>query len=109
MSQGDEPLALEPEVHEATLEPLGAVYRGGTITQGQAEALRRVGFDVVVCGDELAANRRLAGLIERNANGATKRCPPHARSGPNALPHYQPDPQPPAGHTLHETTHRRAL
>jgi hypothetical protein len=44
-----------------------------------------------VCGASLADNRRLARAIELNANGSVVRHPPHAGSGPNALPHYQPD------------------
>lgn len=99
---------LLPEVFEASLGAGGSVIRGRVITQAQAEARRRAGLDVVVCGPDLATNRRLAGTIERNANGVAKRCPPHPSSGPNALPHYQPDPRPPAGHTFYETPHRKA-
>ena len=62
-----------------------------------------------MCGDDLAANRRLAGEIERNATGGVKRCPPHDSAGEHALPHYQPDPRPPDGHTFYETPHRKAF
>src|SRR5436305_239941 len=91
-----------PVIHEATLLPGGAVRRGNVITQGQAEALRRNGQDVVVCGPQHGANMNLARDIEHNANGAYKRCGPHAWAGPNGLPHYQPDPRPPTGHTFYE-------
>src|SRR5260370_13315512 len=98
-----------PQVYEATLGAAGAVVRGQQITPAQAEARRRNGQEVVVCGPNLAANRALAGTIEHNANGNWKRCPPHASAGPHALPHYQPDPRPPAGHTFYETPQRKAF
>src|SRR4051812_41850077 len=89
---------IQPRIFEATPGPNGSVVRGNTITQAQAQALRASGRDVVVCGPDLAANRSLARTIELNANGTAKRCPPHPNAGPDALPHYQPDPRPPAGH-----------
>ncbi|MEW4570645.1 hypothetical protein AB1L88_22505 [Tautonia sp. JC769] len=98
----------QPLIHEAILGPGGSVIRGEVMTQFQAEAIRTRGRDVVVCGPDLAANRSLARTIEINANGTAKRCPPHATAGPQALPHYQPDPRPPAGHTFYETPHRKA-
>jgi len=99
---------ITPQVYEATLGANGSVIKGQPITQLQAEAKRRVGQDVVVCGLNLTANRSLAGAIERNANGAAKRCPPHTNAGKLVLPHYQPDPRPPAGHTFYETPNRKA-
>jgi hypothetical protein len=98
-----------PEIFEATLGPGGSVVRGRTINQSQAEVRRANGDDVVVCGPDLAANRGLARIIEVNANGSAKRCPPHANAGPDALPHYQPDPRPPAGHTFYETPNRHTV
>jgi len=98
-----------PTIYEATLGATGAVVKGQTISQAQAEARRKAGQDVVVCGPNLAANRRLAGSIERNANGSAKRCPPHANAGVHALPHYQPDPRPPTGHTFYETPNLKAF
>jgi hypothetical protein len=97
-----------PTIFEATLGPYGSVLRGIPISQERAEALRASGRDVVVCGSSLAENRRLARTIEWNANGSAKRCPPHQNAGPDALPHYQPDPRPPQGHTFYETEHRKA-
>src|SRR5215472_12269568 len=97
-----------PLIFEASLGLRGAVIKGAAITQAEAEARRKAGRDVVVCGPDLAANRRLAGTIEANANGKVKRCPPHSSAGPHALPHYQPDPRPPEGHTFYETPHRKA-
>jgi hypothetical protein len=98
-----------PQIFEASLGASGSVVKGSALTQAQAEARRQAGLDVVVCGPNLAANRSLAGVIERNANGSAKRCPPHASAGPYALPHYQPDPRPPAGHTFYETPNRKAV
>lgn len=98
-----------PQIFEATPGANGAVVKGAAITQSQAEARRQSGLDVVVCGPDLAANRRLAGLIELNANGSAKRCPPHPSAGVHALPHYQPDPRPPDGHTFYETPNRKAF
>ncbi len=83
------------QVFEATVGTHGAVVKGAALTQAQAEARRKAGQDIVVCGSDLGANRRLAGLIEKNANGSAKRCPPHENAGRYALPHYQPDPRPP--------------
>ncbi len=97
-----------PVICAATLGGSGRVIRGQPVTQAEAEARRRSGSDVVVCGDELAANRRLAGEIEVNANGSYKRCPPHWSAGVHALPHCQPDPRPPDGHTFYETPNRKA-
>lgn len=99
----------EPSICRATLGPHGSVVRGAAITRFEAEAERRAGRDVVVCGPDLATNRRLAEAIERAASGTARRCPPHANSGPNSLPHYQPDARPPAGHTFYETPNRKAV
>lgn len=101
--------AAPPTLFEASLAPNGAVIKGPSIAQAVAEARRKAGLDVVVCGPNLTANRQLAGQIERNANGNVKRCPPHASAGPHALPHYQPDPRPPDGHTFYETPNRKAV
>ena len=99
----------EPQIHEAALGSDGSVRKGTVITQAQAEASRKAGQDVVVCGPDLKSNRRLAETIEWNANGNCKRCPPHPSAGPRALPHYQPDPRPPSGHTFYETEIRKAV
>src|SRR5208282_409867 len=99
----------QPQILEASLGTNGSVVKGPAITQAQAEVRRKAGQDVVVCGSDLASNRGLAQAIERSANGSVKRCPPHASSGSSALPHYQPDPRPPAGHTFYETPNRKAV
>jgi len=98
--------ASAPSIHAATRGGGGSVRKGKSITQAEAEDRRKNGLDVVVCGPNLTANRSLAGRIERNANGKVKRCPPQA--GPRSLPHWQPDPRPPEGHTFYETDKRKA-
>jgi hypothetical protein len=47
---------------------------------------RPAGGNVVVCGDDVDANRRLARAIE-SAVGPCLRSDPHAKAGPFALPH----------------------
>jgi hypothetical protein len=96
-------------IHEAFLGsgPGGFVEYGAEIDVAAAVARRRADLDVVVRGDDVNANRRLAAAIE-SAVGPCKRSEPHRLAGPHALPHYQPDPRPPAGHTFYETPRRKA-
>ena len=103
------PPAPAPTIHEAELEsgPSGGVIRGAEITFDEAVARRKAGEDVVVCGDDAETNRRLAEKIEATV-GPCQRGNPHSKAGPRALPHYQPDPRPPTGHTFYETARRRA-
>src|SRR5262249_2590886 len=99
-----------PTVHEAALASgtSGAVIRGPAIDVAAAVARRKAGGDVVVCGDDLDANRALAGQIEA-AVGPSKRGVPHTRSaGPRALPHFQQQDDRHKGHTFYETPKRRA-
>jgi hypothetical protein len=93
-----------PTIPEATLAsgPSGAVLKGAEIDLATAIARRKAGLDVVVCGDSLKANRSLARKIE-TAVGLAQRSRPHDRAGPHALPHFQPEPRPPEGHTFYET------
>ncbi len=95
-------------IFEAFLGSDGLI-RGKSITMEQAVLLRRNGTDVGVIGKDLAANRSLARQIENLANGKVKRCPHHSNAGPNASPHFQPDPRPPEGHTFYETPNRKSL
>jgi hypothetical protein len=97
-----------PKIHEATRGNTGSVRKGPEITQSQAEARRKAGLDIVVCGPDRVANRTLAGLIERNANGKAKCCFPHLSAGSRSLPHWQPDPRPPEGHSFYETDNLKA-
>jgi hypothetical protein len=104
---------LKPTIHEAELEsgPSGRVLRGAEIDFDSAIARRRDGQNVVVGGDDTAANRRLAGRIEAVV-GPCVRADPHIRhAGKFALPHYQQTrraPPGPAGHTFYETAGRKA-
>jgi hypothetical protein len=97
-----------PRIFAAHLGPQGAVVRERELTRTEAEARRRSGGDVVVCGPDLAANRRMAQQVEQAANGSWKRHAPHDEAGPEALPHFQPQGRPPEGHTFYETPNKRA-
>lgn len=96
-----------PTIHRATRGSLGRVIRGGEISEVEAVEERRQGRDVVVCGDTLKANRAVAQAIEAQV-GPYAAGPPHTRLGPYALPHFQPEPRGPAGHTFYETDTRKA-
>lgn len=98
-----------PTIHNAELAsgPSGAVEYGAEIDLAAAVARRQVGDNVVVRGDDVDANRRLAGQIESSV-GPCRRSDPHASAGPHALPHYQPQSRPPDGHTFYETPRRKA-
>ena len=98
-----------PAIFAASLGRNGAVNCGISLTETQAVSFRQLGLDVVICGTNLAANRQLARKIESSANGHIKLCPPHKNAGRFALPHCQPDPRPPAGHTFYETPKRQAF
>lgn len=86
---GAPPPLPPPSIHEAELAsgPSGAVEYGAEIDFNAAVARRRAGDNVVVRGDEVEANRRLAGQIE-SAVGPCRRGDPHRSAGPHALPHY---------------------
>src|SRR5437879_12208529 len=92
-STGPQPVA--PRLtYEATLGANGTVIRvQPPINQAQAIALRQNDGNVVVCGPNKTANSVMARDIEQAANGHWKRSKPHVNAGPNALPHYQPDPR----------------
>jgi hypothetical protein len=98
-----------PTIHEATCatDGSGTVYKGGPLTEAEAVTRRQGGGDVVVCGDEVAANRNLARQIEAQVSAHVLQHPAHLAAGPNSLPHYQPDPRPPDGHTFYEGATKR--
>jgi hypothetical protein len=86
----------------------GGVRRGSPLTRPQAEARRRVGLDVIVCGDDTLANCLAAEVIER-AVGPCYHDGPHAAGGLQALPHWQQRSPPPQGHSFYETHMRKAI
>jgi hypothetical protein len=103
------PKPPSPTIHEAFLGSgaAGFVEFGAEIDIATAVACRLTGQDVVVRGEDINANRRLAEQIE-SAVGPCKRGEPHRLAGPRSLPHYQPTARPPEGHTFYETPRRKA-
>lgn len=98
-------------IHEAELASgaSGGVIRGAEIVVNAAVARRQAGENVVVCGDDLKANRRQAEQIEA-AVGPYVRSAPHKRSaGSRALPHFQQHDDSHKGHTFYETPNLRAM
>jgi hypothetical protein len=78
------------------------------LTFEDAVARRRGGDDVVVCGDETDANRRLAGQIEAAVGAPSRPQAPERKAGPRALPHFHQASRDPEGHTFYETENRKA-
>ena len=76
---------------------------------GTAVARGQRGENVVVCGDDLKANRRLAERIEA-AVGPYIRSAPHKHyAGTRALPHFQQQDPEHQGHTFYETVQQKAI
>lgn len=98
-------------IREASLAsgPSGFVDAGATLTFDEAVKRRATGSDVVVCGDNLAENRRLAASLEASVGQASRPQPPHKGSaGPRALPHFHQRSRVPPGHTFYETPNLQA-
>jgi hypothetical protein len=95
-----------PTIHEASLAsgPSGAVVRGVEIDVAAAVARRAAGLDVVVCGDDLDANRRVASTIEAAVGPPTRPQKPHQNAGPASLPHFHQRSGRPGGHCFYETS-----
>src|SRR5258707_166687 len=98
-----------PTIHKATLASglSGAVLKGAEIDFASAVARRRAEEDIVVCGIDIMANRRLAQAIEA-AVGPYEQQRFHRKPGPLALPHFQQRQPPPQGHAFYETNKRKA-
>jgi hypothetical protein len=96
-------------IHEAELAsgPSGAVIKGKVILFDAAVQRRRERKNVVVCGENRKANRRLARQIEE-AIGPSEPHEPHPTAGPAALPHFQSRVKARSGHTFYETEKRKA-
>lgn len=77
------------------------------IDRATAIAQRQAELDIVVCGNDVDANRGLAQNIE-SAIGPCQRHDPHRGAGPNALPHFHQVKPPPSGHAFYETGQRKA-
>jgi len=107
--QSAPPTSEPPKIHEAELAsgPSGAVLKGAEIDQAAAVARRQTGLDVVVCGNNLRANRNLAREIEAIVGPPTRPQEPHALAGPFALPHFHQQSRSPAGHAFYETASPR--
>jgi hypothetical protein len=102
--------AQKAAIHEAELASgaSGAVNRGAEIEFAVAVAQRQKGQNVVVCGDNLNANRSIAERIEA-AVGPYVRSAPHKQyAGPRALPHFQQQDPDREGHTFYETSKQKA-
>jgi hypothetical protein len=99
------PQPPSPTIHEAepVPGPSGAVWYGAELDFDAAVARRRVGLDVVVRGDDLAANRTLAAAIEAAVGPRTGPQKPHRRAGRHALPHFHQVSRNPLGHCFYET------
>jgi hypothetical protein len=104
------PAPPEPTIHEAERAPgpSGAVLRGAELELAAAVARRQAGLDVVVCGPNTDANRRLAYRVESAVGPPTWPQTPHRRAGPLALPHYHQLSRSPDGHTFYETDRRKS-
>jgi hypothetical protein len=102
-------VAPVPTIHEAEREsgPSGAVLRGAVLDMTAAVARRRMSLDVVVCGLDKDANRRLAYQIEAAVGPATRPQTPHKIAGPMALPHFHQRSRSPDGHTFYEIDRRK--
>jgi hypothetical protein len=87
-----------------------AVDRGPLLSRQQAEARRRAGLDIVVCGPDTPANCQLAREIETAVTPAGDVCIHHGpHLGPQSLPHWQQKRGvPPPGHSFYETHVRQA-
>jgi hypothetical protein len=100
----------QPKIHEANrlTDGSGIVEKGAELDEAAAIIQRKQGNDVVVCGDNLMANRQQAMMIEA-ATGPWMRQQRHSNTaGPMALPHFQQKSPPPIGHTFYETTTAKA-
>jgi hypothetical protein len=97
--------APPPCIYEASLDsgPSGWIIRGAEIDLTAAIARRKAGDDVVVSGDVLRANRKLAWTIEAAVGKPTRPQEPHGSAGPHALPHFHQESREPGGHTFYET------
>ncbi len=99
-----------PSVYEAERAsgPSGAVVRIAEFDYERSLVRRKAGNDIVVCGDDTDANRRLAFQIESAVGQPSKLQFPHKRAGPLSLPHFHQLNRNPEGHSFYETDKRKS-
>jgi hypothetical protein len=104
------PPPAAPVVMEAypTHDGTGWVDVGNVLTIAEATRRRAAALDVVVCGDDHMANRRLAVQVEGAVGPVSRAQLPHKGAGPHALPHYHQASRVPSGHTFYETANLKA-
>src|SRR5262245_33648822 len=98
------PAPAPPEIFEATCATDGsdAVDRGKQLTRAEAEARRRAGLDIVVCGSNEGANWQLAREIETAISPTGQKPKPHGpHLGSPSLPHWQQRGKIPPGHSFY--------
>jgi hypothetical protein len=101
----------KPDIHDAQLASgaSGGIIRGALIDFATAVARRQNGQNVVVCSDNLKANRGMAGKIEAAVGPYVRSAPHKLHAGPRALPHFQQQDPDHEGHTFYETPHQKAI
>ncbi len=100
------PFGASPEIYEATCatDGSGAVDRGKQLTRAEAEARRKAGHDIVVCGPNEGANWHLSRAIEAAVSPTGQKPKAHGpHLGAESLPHWQQGGGSPAGHSFYET------
>jgi hypothetical protein len=109
-SDAEVPNEQGPSVFEAERAsgPSGAVERIAQLDFDGAVARRKAGNDIVVCGDDADANRRMAFQIEIEVGQPSKPQFPHKRAGPLSLPHFHQLTRNPDGHSFYETDKRKS-
>lgn len=97
-------------IHEAlrSFDGSGVVFWGAGLTPDQAAERRRRGEDIVVRGNDLAANREQAKAIEAVVGTPSRPQFPHHSAGRHALPHFHQHSRSPAGHSFYETARLKA-
>jgi hypothetical protein len=109
-SAPEEPSRPATIVHEAqrTFDGSGVVLWGAELTPDEAADRRRRGEDIVVRGNDLAANRAQARAVEAMVGMPSRPQFPHPSAGRHALPHFHQLSRSPTGHSFYETPRLKA-